>query len=42
MNVGFRDQAMGQTVQVQFLVSTEDFSFLRNIQTGSGTNPASY
>jgi len=29
-------------IQVKFLVSTEDFSLLQIIQTGSGANPASY
>ena len=42
MNVGNSDWVMGQTIWVKFLVSTEDFSLLQNIQTGYGANPASY
>jgi hypothetical protein len=36
MNVGNSDQVMGQTIQVQFLVSTKDFPLLQNIKTDSG------
>jgi len=42
MNVGNSDEAMGQKIQVKFLVSKEDFSLLQTIETGSGANPASY
>jgi len=41
MNVGNSDLVMGWTIQVKFHISKEDFSLLQNIQTGSGTNPAS-
>ena len=42
MNVGNSDEAMGQKIQVKFLVSKEDFSLLQTIETGSGANPVSY
>jgi hypothetical protein len=41
MNVGNSDLVMGWKIRVKFQVSKEDFSLLQNIQTGSGTNPAS-
>jgi len=40
MNVGNSDLVMGWTIQVKFHGS-KDFSLPQNIQTGSGTNPAS-
>ena len=42
MNVDNSDQVMGWKIMVKFLVSSEDFSLLQNIQTGSVANPASY
>jgi hypothetical protein len=40
MNVGNSDQVMGEKFGP--IPSTEDFSFLYKIQTGSGTNPSSF